>query len=278
MTYAILNALRFGKRPIWLYEFTRDGEVTRFASKWGDDYVDGNGVIWTKSPITHTRFRVTSALNREETEIIFPASDVLAQTYLGDLSYQPNSLTIYHEFRGLSPVDRVTKFQGAVVGADPAWTRIRLVARNRVTETQAKGLATVMQTTCPWVVYHRTPDGYGCGASIALFQNAGLCTAISNAVATVGAAAAQPDGFYSGGYLDWGTRRQRIRQHVGSQLTLVNNIPGFEAAVASGSQNVLIARGCPRTRQVCHDDFGQLENNGSFPGMGETPFNGKILY
>ncbi len=282
MTWDITNALRFGKQPIWLYEFERDGLTTRLASTWGSDYVDENAVTWTKSPITHTRFRVTSALNREETELIFPASDVLAQSYLGDLSYQPNTLKIYHEYRNQTPLQRVTKFDGAIVGSDPRLTRttkrIRLVARNRITEVQAKGLATVMQTTCPHVVYHKTPDGYGCGADIVLFQVAATCSALSNRVATIAEAALQPDAHYSGGYLDWNGRRQRIQGHVGATITLLNDIPGFAAAVAGGSQPVLIARGCPRLRQVCNDDFGQLEDNGSFPGMAETPFNGKINY
>lgn len=277
MTYATTLASVFGKSGIWLYEFTRDGTTTRLCSAMSN-YTDGSAVTWTAAPVTHTRFRVTSALGRAETEIVFPQSYAFARTYLTDLSYSTNTLTIYHEFKSQSPEERVTKFKGRVIGTRPKFTRLTLIAENRFTENRRKGLSAVMQRPCRHALYH-SKDGLGCGLNIASFEAAGSVTALSGNVATVSAASSQADGYYSGGVITWNSKRQMIVKHSGSSLTLLGSLDGLSAALASsGSESVTIAPGCDLTRATCNSRFNNLANFGGFPWMTESPFDGRTLF
>ena len=277
MSYLTELARSFGKSGIWLYEFTRDGVTTRLCAA-GSDYVDGSAVTWTAAPVTHTRFRITSAIGREETQLVFPQSNAFARGYLTDLSYSENSVTIYHEFRDQTPEARAVKFRGRVTGTQPRFTRLTLVAQNRFTELGRKGLSAVMQRPCRHALYHEK-DGYGCGLAIADFEEAGTATAFAANVATVTGADAQADGYYSGGVLTWSGKRQMIVRHVGTALTLLGPIDGLAAAIASSSSEaVTIGPGCDLTRATCEARFDNLANFGGFPWMTDSPFDGRTLF
>lgn len=280
MSYASILASARDKRPIWLYEFVRDGTTTRLAASV-KDYLDSSAVTWTASPITHDRFRLTSGMERAETKIVFPQSNAFARTYLTDLSYSSNSVTIYHEFKNQSPEARVIKFRGRVKGVEALFTRLILVAENRFTEARRKALHSIMQHPCRHALYHQTPNGYGCGVDINSYYAAGTLTAISGSVVDVSSASGQADGYYAGGVFNWSGKLQMITAHTGTQLTLLGPVDGMEAALtAAGSAglSVQIAPGCDRTRAICSSRFNNLNNHGGFPWMDESPFDGKTLY
>lgn len=270
MSYSSLLTSTFGKRPIWLYEFLRDGSTTRLCSA-RSDYTDDDSILWTSAAITHTRFRTTSAIGRAETQIVFPQSDTLARSYLSDLSYSDNSVTIYHEFKDQSPSARVTKFQGRVIGTRPMFTRITLIAENRFTESRRKALAAVMQKPCRHALYHA-----GCGLSIGDFETAGSMTDLAGNVATVTEASGFTGGHFSGGVFTWNGKRQLITKHVGDELTLLGPVLGLSEA--GTPQSVTLAPGCNLTRDTCLNRFDNLDNFGGFPWMDESPFDGKTLF
>lgn len=278
MTYATTLATKFGKRSVWLYEFTVGGVTTRLCSGVSN-YTDGNAVTWTASPVTHSRFSVTASINRAETEIIFPQSDTFARTYLVDQSYAANTVVIYHEFRNKSPEERVVKFRGRVIGTRPMFTRLILVAENNFTEARRKALHPIIQQPCRHALYHQSADGYGCPAILANFQTAGTMTSFSTGVATVAAASAEADGYYNGGVFEWNSLYQMIVSHTGDYLTLLGPVAGMEAAVgSSGSEAVNIAPGCDRTRATCNSVFNALDDQGGFAWIDESPFDGKTLF
>lgn len=280
MSYASLLATKFGTSAIWLYEFTRDGTTTRLCAA-PTDYTDGNSVVWTASPVTHTRFRITSSIGRAETMFVFPQSNTFARGYLTDLSYGDNTVTVYREFKNQSPEARVVKFRGRVIGTKPMFTRLTLLAENRFTEARRKALHPVMQHPCRHALYHTSQNGFGCRLSISAFQTAGTLSDLTGNVATVSGAASQANGYYSGGVLEWNGKFQLITAHTGDYLTLLGPLDGLAAAlVSAGSAGVSvdIAPGCDRTRATCSTRFNNLDNHGGFPWMDETPFDGKTLY
>lgn len=277
MTYATTLASVFGKKPIWLYEFTRGSDTQRFTSA-AEDYTDGDGVTWTSTPITHTRFRVTGAIARAQTEIVFPQSNTWARQYLEDSGYEDNSLIIYHEFKDKSPQERATKFRGRVIAAKPMLTRLTLLAENRFTELRRKGLSAVIQRPCRHALYH-SKDGHGCGLNLADWQVYGTMSALSGNVATVAEAGSQSSGYYSGGIFEWDGKKQLITKHSGTSLTLLGPIPGMAADLSTyGSLSVKIAPGCNLTRSTCLNRFNNLDNFGGFPWADETPYDGKTLF
>lgn len=272
MSYANFLALVSGKRPVWLYEFTRLGETARFARAGSD--VSAMGHTWQARAVTHTRFMRTGVIGRAQTEIVFPQSDDWAQRYRRGGAYVDNALTVWHGFLNDPDGEFVVKFRGRVVGSRAALTRIVLVGENRMTEQRRKARPAVMQKLCRHALYHG-----GCGLNIANFETAGTVTTLVGQVATVAEAANQPDGYYSGGVLTYNGVRQSIARHSGSSLKLFGSVPDLDADLAAtGAVSVTIAPGCTLTRATCNDRFNNLANFGGFPWIEETPFDGKKLF
>jgi uncharacterized phage protein (TIGR02218 family) len=279
VSYASLITTVFGKRPIWLYELNVNGS-TYYLTSAAEDYVDEDARTWVSTAISHTRFRVTSAIGRAETQLVMPQSNPIAQEFVDDTGYEDNYVKIYHEFQDQTPKARVQKFVGRVIAGRPVFTRITLLAENRMTEMRRKGLAAVIQRPCRHALYH-TKDGYGCGLNIANWQVSGSLTALGtgNTVATVSAASSFATGYFSGGVLTWNGKRQMIVRHTGSSLRLLAPVFGLaEALAASNPQSVQIAPGCNLTRNTCSSRFNNLANFGGFPWIDETPFDGKTIF
>lgn len=292
MTYANILDDVFGKRPVWLYHFIKDGE-DRFYTSRGTDYSQTNvdffaqqdfffGVnffarTWESIALFRGKIRNTSAIGRAETDITFPQSNTWAQSYVLDNGYEDNEVLIYHLFTNDGDLEQVLKFRGRVIAAKPMLTRITLICENRFTELRRKGLSAVIQRPCRHALYH-SRNGYGCNLNIADFETDGVVTVFANDVATVSVASSQSDGYYAGGVFTWQNKRQLILKHTGSSLTLLGPIPGFADAQAAGNQAVKIAPGCDLSRATCNSRFNNLGNFGGFPWADETPYDGKTLF
>lgn len=292
MSFANILDDVFGKRPIWLYRFVKDGAEVFYTSRSTDynedtiDFFDQENVffgedwfnrVWKSKPIYNGPLRSTSAIGRAEIDFVFPQTDEWAQSYIEDNGYEDNEIYLYKMFTNDGDLEKSLRFRGRVIAARPILTRITLLAENRFTELRRKGISAVIQRPCRHALYH-SKGGYGCGLSIANFEVDGTVTALSANVATVAAASSQADGYYSGGVITWNGKRQFIVTHAGSSLTLLGPIPGLAAAQASGNQSVKIAPGCDLTRATCDSKFNNLANFGGFPWATETPYDGKTLF
>lgn len=275
MSYANFISLVSGKRPIWLYEFTRLGQTVRFARSRSD--IAAMGQTWQSRVLRHTRFMRTGVIEqRAVTELVFPQSDDWAQRYRRGGAYFDNSLTVWHGFLNDPDAEFVVKFRGRVVGSRSALTQIVLLAENSMTEQRRRARPAVMQRLCRHALYHD-----GCGLNIANFEISANLSALAGRVATVAEAAGQPDGYYAGGVLTYNGVRQSISRHSGSALTLAGSIPdlGADLAAAGGAGlSVAIAPGCTLTRATCHDRFDNLANFGGFPWIVGSPFDGRKLF
>lgn len=274
MSYASFLALVQGKRPMWLYEFTRLGETVRFARSGTD--VAALSHTWTAKVITHTRFIRTSQINRARTEFVLPQSDAWARQFLAGGAYTANSVTVYHGFLNDPDAEWVVRFRGRVTGAKAGFTRVLLQAENKMTELRREARPAVAQVPCRHALYSS-----GCGVNIADFETAATLTAFSGRTATVTEAADQPNGYYAGGVITYNGIRQAIARHSGSSLTLFGPIQGLAADLAAASPSELavqLAPGCNLSRSQCNGRFDNLVNFGGFPWMDETPFDGKKLF
>lgn len=292
MSYSSVLETVFGKRPAWLYRFRRGSEERFFTSRSSDyldpdfDFFDQQDVFfgadffnrtYVSTALFQSRIKNTSAIGRAETTFTFPQSNIWAQEYITDNGYEDNEVFVYHVFGNDVDLEQVLRFRGRVVAVQPALTRIVLTAENRFTELRRKGLSAVIQRPCRHALYHDR-GGYGCNLNIADFETEGTLTALSENVATVGAASGQADGYYSGGVFTWQGKRQFIVSHTGGSLTLLGPISGLAAALASSNQSVKIAPGCDLSRATCNDKFDNLVNFGGFPWADETPYDGKTLF
>lgn len=279
MSFAALQAAVFGKRSVWLYRFEQLGEVANFTSG-SRSVVASLGLggspdetEFEPAVVTHTKIMRTSAIGREETQLVFPESSPWARRYLGENGYRANLVRIWRGYAEDTDGEFSLVFRGRVIAAQPRWTRITLMAQNRFTELSAKGIAAVMQKPCRHAHYFE-----GCGLDLATFQVAGGVTAASATGVTVPEAAASSSGHYSGGILEWDGSQQLITRHVGSTLSLLAPIPGLAAALAlTNPLPVQIAPGCNLTRERCAE-FGNVANFGGFPFIGGNPYDGRSLF
>lgn len=278
MTWATQAALIFGKRPIWLYEFTiAGGPPSRFTSALRP-YTDDDSVVWTQKNLANTRIRRTPTIQRSVVKLVFARNDAFALTFREDLRNDDNTVTIYHEYRGDSPAARQTKFIGRVVGVESTLLTIKLMAEPGFTVLRGRGASTPLQRNCRHSVYHKTVDHYGCGAALADFQTAEDVTLINDLVLTIPSISGADPGFYAGGVFEWNGIKQFITDSQGDQLTLHRKVPGFETAMATPPVSVLLAPGCPGTRQICNDRFDRLPDHGGFPWADEFQGDGRTMF
>lgn len=271
MTYDATLVTRNRGLSIWLYEIEYNGVTYRYTSA-AKDLTELSNTWLGRRGISHSGFRISSAMARQEMNLNFPRSHPLAQLMLVD-DITDTSVTIRHGFEKDTDNEFVVKFRGRIVAIKSGITRVTAVCETDLTKTRIKGLPSVIQRPCRHGIY--TPN---CGVDIASHQTAGTITNLTGDVATISAASGESDGFYSGGVLTWSGIEQMIALHAGSSITLIGPIVGLAAAQASSNQSVSIAPGCPLTRDICNGRFSNLPNFGGWSWIDESPFDGRVLY
>jgi uncharacterized phage protein (TIGR02218 family) len=142
------------------------------------------------------------------------------------------------------------------------------------------GVRAKYQRLCRHALY-----GRGCGLDIAISWLTGTVTAVSGNAVTIPEAAGQPDGWFRGGVLRFGTQLGFITGHAGALLTLSRPMPELAAAIAAPDIDpdtgdplpvfVDLAPGCDLRAATCAAKFGNLPNFGGFPDIpGRNPFGG----
>ena len=70
----------------------------------------------------------------------------------------------------------------------------------------------------------------------------------------------QPDHYYAGGIIKYGTSRYWIAEHTGSTLITYKSAPDLAVGLI-----VEITPGCDRTTTTCREVFRNIERFGGFP-------------
>lgn len=288
MTFLASLSKVFGKRPVWLYRIRHGAQVYYLRRGLADytspaiDEFDPADVFlptdvfsrtWDASVVWHSRLPRTPRLSAASVTLTFANSDPIARAFLAPQGIVPNDVEIYQMFDDDADQQIVTRFVGRVVGAKPAWTTIELTCEAGISRIRQKALAQVVQRPCPWALY-----GAECGVSLATYQVAGTATALAGSVVTVTEADAQPDGWYAGGLITFAGTHQMITAHTGANLTLLGPLSGLaEEIIANTTADVLIAPGCDLSMAACQTKFDNLDDNGGFPWMAGSPFDGRSI-
>ena len=282
MSYDTIEASTAAGRPYFLYQFIEATQVWRFASRAADWISAGSGgdiITWDAAALSHGDVVQTSEIERGRLELTWPLSHPFARRFLAPLGNTPVTLTI---FRGHEQVlgETVAHWKGRVVGAEVEGQRIILQAESVFSTLRRAGVRAKYQGLCRHALY-----GRGCGLDIALSWLTGTVTAVAGSAVTITEAAGQPDSWYRGGVLRFGTQLGFITGHAGAVLTLSRAMPELAAAIAAPgidpeTSNPLpvfvdIAPGCDLRAATCSAKFGNLPNFGGFPEIpGRNPFGG----
>lgn len=292
MSWATWAANAIGSRPVYLYKIEKGAEVAFYTSRFADysaapatmpiDFFDPADFFskidfftetFSKRPIAHSAIRDTSNARKKTVTVSLPRTDPFAQKFIGDLGLLPTRISIWQGFEN-DTVDKefIRLFSGDVLMVKPTWAGIALVCEDDGTQNKSKGIADVIQRPCRHALYHGK-----CTLALADFQTTGAATAMTGNAVTVTEASAQPDGYYAGGIMSFGGELQLITAHTGSLLTVLGPVGGLESDIAeSGTQSVLIARGCNRSMADC-DEFGNSANFGGFKELTDSPFDGRSI-
>lgn len=284
MSFSSFVSRVFGRRPVWLYRLEVDGVSYHLTSKGGGYETPNNrpttefptGQVWLSCPIVRGELFQTSQANRTDTWVRIPTLNASASAIIHSSEVTAVKLTIWQGFIGDPDNEFVMQFSGRVVEVEADMLLTTLVCETSITEGARSSVAQVVQRPCRHAHYFTNADGGGCGLDLAAHQQSAEVTTISGRVLTVPLAAAQSDGVFLAGILEYDAKEYMIQSHIGEVLTLENEPPGLSDAVAAGATNVLIAPGCNLTIENC-DLFNNRENHGGFPDMDQSEFDGRSI-
>lgn len=230
MTYASIETSTAEGRPYFLYQFSEGLEVSRFTSRaaaWVSAGSGGAAITWEPAAVAHGDVVQSGEIERGRLELTWPLSHPFARRYLAPLGNTPVTLTI---FRGHEQVlgETVAHWKGRVVGAEVEGQRILLTCESIFSTLRRAGVRAKYQRLCRHALY-----GRGCGLDIAQHWQVGTVSAVTGNAVTIPEAAEQPDGWYRGGVLQFGTQLGFVIGHAGSQLALSRPMPEIAAALGA---------------------------------------------
>jgi uncharacterized phage protein (TIGR02218 family) len=260
MSYAIRETSVFEGQPFELYLFQASEGTWRITS--GEEIRTRSGQDYTPVPVHRTGVAKGGEDNSSSTKVTIPRDHPVAQLFIGLMPAVPVSLTIYrgHEGEAETIVQFIGEVKNASFGED---CELECAPEDRIlTQTIPRQL---IQGPCNKIIYSAA-----CGANPETFKTDATLTAVSGDVVTAAEFDGPADGWFTNGYLKWGSFRRMIIRHVGADLTLILPITGLIAGEA-----VTAYPGCARTYSICKSKFSNGPNFWGFPWIpNRNPFRG----
>lgn len=269
MTYDARERSAFDGYPIELYTFTRGVNLWRYAANDEDKII--TGFTFAGAQIERSKIEQNQDMARVPLTLRMDKTILFLNQFRGSPPTDIVQLTLqrYHEGDG----ELTTPWVGRVVNVKFMEREAEVRCEPVYTSLRRPTLRRLYQTNCPHVLYSTA-----CGVALAAFRFNTTLTAISGKVITSAAFATKPDGYFSGGFVEWGVggviERRFITDHVGQNLTL--NLPflgiPFGAAVSAYP-------GCDHTLATCASKFANELNYGGQPFYPKkNPMNGTPIY
>lgn len=248
MSYPEREESVFQGQPFELYKFQSGGTAWYLTS--GDQDRVYSGQTYTREAISRTRLGKGTEQKDNSTDVTLPRDHALAQLFVAYLPASPVTLTIYRNHDG--EVEGSTKviFVGSIVSASFGEDCIlhgapeEAILKYRIPRLR-------YQTPCNKIIYSAA-----CGVLRTNFDVLATVTAVAGAVVTATEFGAQPNGWWTNGYLEFGNERRMIIRHVGNDVTLLLPIPSLAV-----DDPVVVYPGCARTYQAaCINKFSNGPN------------------
>lgn len=257
-------------QPIYLYAFSLNGRVWRYASCAFDVTTPDNNV-WVATPISHSGVSQTGEATTDALTIEASTQIAPVQVYMINPPIRPIAIQIFQK-------DAVDDEVVAIYVGDISQVNFPEPGKATVTcETlsvsmRREGLRLGWQRTCPYALY----DPVNCKANKAAFAVTATITSVNGFTITVDGAVI--DTIYAGGFFEWmhpvkGLEMLTIEAQNGNTLTVF----GTTADLYPGLQ-ISMYRGCRRTPADCAS-FNNFDNYGGIPAMpGKSPFDGNPVF
>lgn len=259
--------------PIRLYEFKRG--VLRWLYNSSDRDITHNTQIFRSQVggITDDGIRQTGQASADSLSITAPASLEVAQLYRGVPPSNAIDLVVYDMHYGEPEVLVAQLYEVASVNW-PKLDHCTIKATPFDASLEQPGLRMTWQRGCPHAIY--TPP---CGVDRNAFKVAAVVQSMSGVAINSGTFAGFPDGWFSGGYIEWPIGagefdRRGIAAHTGQVLTLLSGT----SRIVLG-QSITAYPGCGQVGSICNSKFNNLPNYGGYMHLsGRSPFDGNMVF
>jgi len=273
MSYDLIEATEYDAEPVELFEFTRGSFVWRFTSSDSDKLVGGQTYTdqTMKAPAINSSQDIAKAPVTINATVKNP---FVIQYFAGSPSDTIEvSIKQYHESDIASQV--VTIWNGRVTNVKFKGAKCDIRCEPETTTMNRTTLRRRYQPECPHLLY-----GADCGLNREDFEVVAEVTATTGSTVTADEIAAQGDGYFDGGYLEWlrsgYSDRRTILSHTGGTITLNGTISDLEVG-----DSVKVYPGCGHNMTACKDKFSNIENYGGFPWLSarmKNPMGGDTVF
>lgn len=277
MSWDVFNALPFGSKPRWLlrvtigavaYHYSIGNQVITPVGKPAAEFT--GSTTWLKSGIGVGPINDSGVQQKRVVRVTFPKALSVTPDLLALNRRVPVRIDLWQSFVGDPDDEYRRQFLGYAKQRKPRFTGVVLECFDDLETFNNQALSRAVQRPCPYAVYDAS-----CMVPRAAHRVAGNANALSGLVVTVPEAASAADGTYNAGLLEYGSLEQRIRTHVGTQLTLHAPITGLADEITNnGSAAVNLLPGCLKSFNICDTRFNNTINHGGFEEISTSPYDG----
>jgi uncharacterized phage protein (TIGR02218 family) len=248
----------------------------RGATKWAycnaDRFITHQGQTYAPISISDDGVRITGETTADVLKVTGPASLAVAQLFRVVAPSAEIELVVrdFHFGETDASSSSQVAWVGSISGVGwPQVDRCAIACESLGASLDRPGLHLTYQVDCPHTLFDRN-----CRVDRSPWAVPATLTAVTALTVTCATFAAQPDGHFSGGYVEWpigdGELDSRtVETHVGGVLTLMGGSYGLAVG-----QAVTAYPGCRQTRAYCNSKFNNLPNHGGFDLPGKSPFDG----
>lgn len=264
MTYDVRETSRQSGEPIELYEFAWGENLLRVTSAKTTQLY--NSYLWQPALIQRGSIDFTTEKGRNNLKLSvvrdFPIADLFRVMPPNDVIV----VTVHRFHTGDS--DGAVIWSGRVLNCEWTGSTASLNCEPISSSLQRVGLRRMYQRQCPHVLY-----GTACGVNKSSFNAVATLSAVSGVTLTSTAFDGFADGYFAGGFIEFGSERRFITEHTGGTITI--NLPLYELEVGDA---VTAYAGCNHSLTTCHDKFNNALNYGGMPYIPtKNPFGGSIF-
>lgn len=258
MTFTAQESSQEGSRPFELYTITIGSSIVRYTSA-EDDVVEAADTF-TATNIQRSKLQGGGPDSRDESiTLTLPGDNSVVKQYINSVPGIKADVLIERMQRDDVTEETIIIFQGRI-------TSVAFEENGRIAKVEVKPRVSAQsrpvprftyQGLCNHVLYDSACQVDDTDSNYRL--SSAMVTAESGNTITVTGADLQPDGWYTGGYVEGNNDFRLIINHVGTLLTL--HLP-FASSALDTSVNVFA--GCAHTIAVCNSKFSNVTNFGGF--------------
>lgn len=272
MPFADFETSAASGRPVELYVFSYEGGLMRFTSDAEDVFI--NPITYTAASIDRSEIEENADISKSDLTLTVPNGFLPSELFSVCPPSSVVGLQVFRVHRA-ELTSAALLWSGRVLSVNWKTGSVEMTCESVFTSMRRTGLRRLYSKNCPHVLY-----GARCGLAQLSFLATATIDIQTGTQITSSDFATFPDGYFSGGKIEWVdevlnvTHRRGIRFHVSNAIYVTHPIPGITPASV-----VDIFPGCDHTLPTCLTKFNNTDNYGGFQEMqSKNPFGTNSVF